>query len=402
MRWILLWLVAICSSAFALPTRDVLSEKKIYPQYSSLVDTLLEKKRTFGPSPPLDSLYTIKTMLHQQAPSMNPILINLVIRALTCLGAQGTSYNDKLTVIDYSLPSNQKRLWIFDLIEKKLLFHTYVSHGLTSGAKLTTFFSNKFNSKASSVGVYKTENAYHGRDGISLRLAGLERGFNDNASNRYIVMHGGWYVDEMFIKRYGRAGRSWGCPAVPEHLSGSIINAIKEANLFIIYYPELEWIYKSRVLNCSKLAQNQFPITIRPLLENNDPREEILLTFLSKNGKGEENQAVVVMEADNFEKVFHKPAPVERMLRRQIEHIALSDPEFHQIASNLEALQYVSMASPFIRNSRGYALTQMKILPFGTIKAVEISPNTHYTVQFEKHGNVHLTKTNRFIRWLGL
>ena len=99
--------------------------------------------------------------------------------------------------------------------EKKLLFHTYVSHGITSGTLLTNYFSNKYNSKASSIGVYKTEKAYYGREGLSLRLDGLDRSFNDNASNRSVVMHGGWYVDEHFIKKYGRPGRSWGCPALP-------------------------------------------------------------------------------------------------------------------------------------------------------------------------------------------
>src|SRR3990167_3161690 len=146
------------------------------------------------------SLVEIVLMLKEQK-SLNSALVDKVLTTLVCSKMHHVDHNNILTIIDYSLPSSEKRLWIFDLKAKKLLFYTYVSHGITSGSLRSEYFSNKYNSRASSIGVFKTEQAYYGREGLSLKLEGLDRGFNDNAFNRYIVMHGGWYVNEPFIKK---------------------------------------------------------------------------------------------------------------------------------------------------------------------------------------------------------
>src|SRR3990167_1660194 len=135
-------------------------------------------------------------MLHAQIPALNTNKIEVIMRALKCANKNDIKHNPILTLIDYSLPSNKKRLWVFDLSENKLLFHTYISHGINSGTLLSTYFSNKFNSKASSIGVFNTEKAYRGRHGTSLKLYGLDQKFNDNAYNRFIVMHGAWYVEK--------------------------------------------------------------------------------------------------------------------------------------------------------------------------------------------------------------
>lgn len=132
-----------------------------------------------------------------------------------------------LTIIDYSKPSTEKRFYVVDLKKKKLIFHTYVSHGVNSGMKTATKFSNIVNSRKTSLGTFLTDTTYYGSNGYSLRLDGLTSGVNDKARERYIVVHGAKYANPSFIERNGYLGRSWGCPALPEKLSRQIIDTIK-------------------------------------------------------------------------------------------------------------------------------------------------------------------------------
>jgi hypothetical protein len=132
-----------------------------------------------------------------------------------------------LTIIDYSKPSTEKRFFVIDMDKKSLVFNTYVSHGVNSGEKTATKFSNIINSRKTSLGTFLTDSTYYGSNGYSLRLDGLTKGVNDNARERYIVVHGADYANESFIKQNGYLGRSWGCPALPEHLSRQIIDTIK-------------------------------------------------------------------------------------------------------------------------------------------------------------------------------
>lgn len=132
-----------------------------------------------------------------------------------------------LTIIDYSKPSTEKRFFVIDMDKKSLVFNTYVSHGVNSGEKTATKFSNIINSRKTSLGTFLTDSTYYGSNGYSLRLDGLTKGTNDNARERYIVVHGADYANESFLKQNGYLGRSWGCPALPEHLSRQIIDTIK-------------------------------------------------------------------------------------------------------------------------------------------------------------------------------
>ncbi|MGF1773401.1 murein L,D-transpeptidase catalytic domain family protein [Vibrio maritimus] len=132
-----------------------------------------------------------------------------------------------LTIIDYSKPSTEKRFFVIDMDKKSLVFNTYVSHGVNSGEKTATKFSNIINSRKTSLGTFLTDSTYYGSNGYSLRLDGLTKGINDNARERYIVVHGADYANESFLKQNGYLGRSWGCPALPEHLSRQIIDTIK-------------------------------------------------------------------------------------------------------------------------------------------------------------------------------
>jgi hypothetical protein len=154
-----------------------------------------------------------------------------------------------ITIIDFSLPSNKERLWVLDLIQGKVLFHCLVSHGRNSGEIMAENFSNTPGSNASSPGFYTTGEAYIGKHGLSLTLDGLEKGINDKARERAIVMHGADYVSSDFIRNYGRLGRSFGCPAVPVELSKEIIQTIKGGSCLFIYAPKTSYTSNSQIIS---------------------------------------------------------------------------------------------------------------------------------------------------------
>lgn len=153
-----------------------------------------------------------------------------------------------LSICDFSLSSNKKRLWVIDLNEKKVLFNSLVAHGKGTGEEFATAFSNIESSHQSSLGFYVTETTYNGSNGYSLKLIGMDKGYNDAAMQRAIVMHGADYVSEDFIKSEKRLGRSWGCPAVPRTLAEPIINTIKDKTLLFIYYPDQQYLSQSEWL----------------------------------------------------------------------------------------------------------------------------------------------------------
>jgi len=142
-----------------------------------------------------------------------------------------------LTLIDFSLSSNEKRLWVIDLATKTILFNSLVAHGRNTGDEFAKRFSNSAESFKSSLGIYVTGEIYNGKHGKSLKLDGLEKGINDNARNRGIVMHAADYVSSFFIKAHNRLGRSQGCPALPAEFTEKIINKIKDKSCLYIYYP---------------------------------------------------------------------------------------------------------------------------------------------------------------------
>ncbi|GEO03688.1 hypothetical protein AAE02nite_13520 [Adhaeribacter aerolatus] len=167
--------------------------------------------------------------------------LKLDIYRKAVIGFQNLKRNKKipatksvLSIVDFSKSSRQKRLWIIDLKSEKLVYHTLVAHGQGSGNDLATVFSNKINSHQSSLGFYVTGNTYFGKHGLSLKLHGMDAGFNSNAYQRAIVVHGADYVSNDFVKRQGRLGRSHGCPAVPAELNEKIINLIKDKSVLYI------------------------------------------------------------------------------------------------------------------------------------------------------------------------
>lgn len=194
---------------------------------------------------------SLETALAKAAPKANAKVIALAVRASQCSMAQGAAPAQRLAVIDYSLPSTEQRLWVFDLKKRKLLFHEWVAHGRNSGENLATLFSNRNESYASSLGLYRTQSSYIGQNGYSLRMEGLEPGFNDNAFDRAIVMHGAPYVSPALARTTGRLGRSLGCPAVRPAIAHKLIDSMKEGQLLFSYYPDQRWLKSSAYINCT-------------------------------------------------------------------------------------------------------------------------------------------------------
>lgn len=184
--------------------------------------------------------------LSSMAPNLNKQALRLALIAYQNAEKKGQVRKPVLTVIDYSVPSNKQRMYVFDLQRDKLLFNTYVAHGRNSGNVTAHDFSNVPSSKMSSLGTYITRDTYYGHKGYSLNLQGVDKGFNDNALSRRVVIHGAWYVEPSFIKSTGRAGLSWGCPAVSDKLAKPLINAIKGGSVVFAYYPDPKFMSRSK------------------------------------------------------------------------------------------------------------------------------------------------------------
>jgi L,D-transpeptidase catalytic domain len=159
-----------------------------------------------------------------------------------------------LSIVDFSLPSFKKRLFVLDMETGRLLFHSLVAHGRNSGQITATRFSNRFRSFESSLGFYLTGDAYNGQNGYSLRLMGMEQGINNNAFKRGIVVHAADYVNEDISKTYGRLGRSEGCPAIPSGIHRSVIETIKNGTCFFIYGKDRRYAGRSKLLKQSRLS----------------------------------------------------------------------------------------------------------------------------------------------------
>lgn len=192
---------------------------------------------------------SLVSYLVTQAPGLKSDVMRLALEAAACATQNGlVKRRDLITVIDYSIPSTEPRLFTFDLGSRELLYREHVAHGKNSGGNIPTIFSNRHGSLATSLGLFVTADTYFGSNGYSLRLRGLEKGVNDNAWDRAIVMHGANYVSSLAIRAFGRLGRSWGCPAVRAEVSKKLINTIKGGSPIFAYYPDRTWLAQSRFL----------------------------------------------------------------------------------------------------------------------------------------------------------
>jgi hypothetical protein len=194
----------------------------------------------------------VPALLARGADGLSPKVLARALDAVACARARGVSgKTDVLTVIDYSLPSTQPRLWVLDLAQGKVLYHELVAHGAGSGDVYATHFSNVDNSRATSLGLFLTTDTYEGGNGYSLKLRGLDQGFNDLAEARHIVMHGAWYVSAEHARQYGRLGRSWGCPALPLDKAHSVIDRVKGGSFVFAYSAaDAGWLHASSSQTC--------------------------------------------------------------------------------------------------------------------------------------------------------
>lgn len=163
-----------------------------------------------------------------------------------------------LTLIDFSLSSTKERFWLIDLEQKEVLVQTYCAHGRNTGYEYARNFSNTYDTYQSSIGFYVTGSTYYGRNGLSLTLDGMEKGFNSNARGRVIVFHSAKYVSEAYIRKHGRLGRSLGCPAIPMKYREKVINKIADKTTFFIYYPDQEYLAKSKLIDAESAALGEF------------------------------------------------------------------------------------------------------------------------------------------------
>ena len=191
------------------------------------------------------------TQLSRLAPDADPRVLSLALEARACAAQSfGEAPSPRLAVIDYSRASTEKRLWVFDLANNKLLFHEVVAHGQGTGENMARAFSNTDGSHQSSLGLFRTGDTYQGGNGYSLRMQGLEPGTNDKAMSRAIVMHGAPYVNVQTAQKQGRLGRSWGCPAVRPEVARQVIDSLKNGQMIFSYYPDTNWLAKSPFIKC--------------------------------------------------------------------------------------------------------------------------------------------------------
>uniref|UniRef100_Q01WV6 YkuD domain-containing protein n=1 Tax=Solibacter usitatus (strain Ellin6076) TaxID=234267 RepID=Q01WV6_SOLUE len=183
------------------------------------------------------------------APRLAPQALEAALTALQRLQATGAKVrSDVVTVIDYTKPSTERRLWVFDLAHTRVLFQELAAHGKNSGDNQAVRFSNARNSLMTSIGAFLTGETYIGQHGLSLRLQGLEKGVNDNSMDRALVIHAAAYVSDALAKARGRIGRSWGCPAVRPEISRSLIQTVQGGSLVLAYYPDKTWLQTSKLV----------------------------------------------------------------------------------------------------------------------------------------------------------
>jgi hypothetical protein len=154
-----------------------------------------------------------------------------------------------LSICDFSQSSSSRRMYVIDVRNRRLLYRTYVAHGINSGQEYACSFSNRPQSYKSSLGFFVTRRAYVGSNGLSLRIDGVEQGINDKAMQRDIVIHGAPYVSERILHKYGVMGTTFGCPAIPEEMAAQVIPVLKNGTCFFVYYPSRRYLTGSRVLN---------------------------------------------------------------------------------------------------------------------------------------------------------
>lgn len=239
----LIVLAVFVTASFAFTTYEPTTNTAAEP----ISETLSEEVAEPTAEEKINLLYEEFAAVNANMPSQ--VSFAYALTGYTKLEGENKIKNQLLTIVDFSLPSTEKRMWILDMEENKILYHTYVSHGQNTGGNMATNFSNTPNSLQSSLGFYVTAETYYGKNGLSLFIDGMEKEFNSKARERYVVIHGADYAKEESIKKLGRLGRSYGCPAVPTEVAIEIINKIKGGSALFIYSGSKDYLEKSTYIN---------------------------------------------------------------------------------------------------------------------------------------------------------
>ncbi|MBS1597245.1 MAG: murein L,D-transpeptidase catalytic domain family protein [Bacteroidetes bacterium] len=232
------------SAAVAATTTTVETKKETDVAMDAAAKKAMELKMTIIEATSIyESMKLSKSGLNQKA-------FEYAWRGYHNLVKKGTvTKTNVLSICDFTQSSRRKRLYVIDVANKKLLYNTYVSHGMNSGVEYATSFSNRPESFKTSLGFYLTTKTYTGRNGLSLKVTGLEKGYNNLAAKRGIVLHGSDYISYDYLKNNGEMGRSLGCTAIPNAMNGKIIKSIKNGSLFFIYHPTKKYLNESTVIN---------------------------------------------------------------------------------------------------------------------------------------------------------
>lgn len=211
----------------------------------------MNKAEPGNPAVGMDDRRDLFTVLQLSEKGLSQEVFQLALKGYRKLEIDGKLRNSGiLTIVDFSQSSKNKRLYVIDLLHKVILFNTYVAHGRNTGDEFANQFSNISGSYKSSLGFYITKEEILGASvGLSLILDGMEKGFNDNALKREIIIHGADYATEKFIRKTGRLGRSFGCPSLPPDMIKPVVTTIKEGTCLFIYQADQNYISHSRLLN---------------------------------------------------------------------------------------------------------------------------------------------------------
>ncbi len=247
MRNKILLLAAFITISFAFTATYETSASSKENAEISIPETSVEPTAPLSAEEERKELYNLFLKNNTSMPSQESF--TKALTGYAKLVEEGKIKNELLTIIDFSLSSAEKRMWILDMTTNKVLYNTLVAHGRNTGLKMAKKFSNENSSYQSSLGFYVTAETYYGKNGLSLFIDGMEEGFNSNARSRYVVMHGAAYANPDFVKRTGRLGRSLGCPAIPQALTKEVIDLIKGQSALFIYHPNKNYLNNSTYLN---------------------------------------------------------------------------------------------------------------------------------------------------------
>jgi hypothetical protein len=252
LSWLLFYIGPLCAEPAPLLYPACLSDNAVMGGTQTC--TVIAEEATY----PNDTIWTPEpnstcadqfAMLSKESPGLSTRALHTALIAYEHAREHGYDPQEVLTIVDYSKPSNVKRLWVFNLRHNQLMYNSYVAHGTQSGSLYATHFSDAYESHQSVLGVLLTGQPYQGSLGYSLKLYGLEPGFNRHVYERKIVVHPAWYVDPNFIGKYHEAGKSFGCLALSTNVTPAVINYIKDGSIIVNYFPSKDWLEHSQFLH---------------------------------------------------------------------------------------------------------------------------------------------------------